>query len=116
MGRNQGLYDFWFYVTSFARYPGDFTAGTGGRVLLVRVFVRDPDPAGRDGPIAGRAAEDAVPNPWVIVVAPLTTALCLWGSRRIFNWSLSPTAVPAAAEFAMVGRVSTLGGCFPLVE
>ena len=29
------------------------------------------------------------PNVWVILVAPLMTALCLWGSRKIFIWSLS---------------------------
>ncbi len=90
MGRNQGLYDFWFYVTSFARYPGDmYRQGFVGEIfwfgfsfiipiLLVvtvpsRVFLR----------------KELSPNGWVILIAPILTALCLWGSRRIFLWSLS---------------------------
>ncbi len=37
MGRNQGLQDFWFYITIFARYPRDIYNGKalwGGSVLL----------------------------------------------------------------------------------
>ena len=90
MGRNQGLYDFWFYVTSFARYPGDmYRQGAIGEVfwfgfsfiipiLLVvtvpsRVFLR----------------KALIPNGWVLVIAPALTAITLWGSRRVFLWSLS---------------------------
>ena len=29
-GRNQGLYDFWFYITVFARYPRSIYDGSGG--------------------------------------------------------------------------------------
>ena len=29
LGRNQGLYDFWFYVTVFARYPREIYSGGG---------------------------------------------------------------------------------------
>ena len=90
MGRNQGLYDFWFYVTSFARYPGDmYRQGAVGEffwfgfsfiipILLVvtvpsRVFLQKSLSA----------------NGWVLVIAPVLTALTLWGSRRVFLWSLS---------------------------
>ncbi|QDT37158.1 ABC transporter permease [Stratiformator vulcanicus] len=35
-GRNQGLYDFWFYVTVFARYPRDiYQGGPLASILLV---------------------------------------------------------------------------------
>ena len=90
MGRNQGLYDFWFYVTSFARYPGDmYRQGAVGEffwfgfsfiipILLVvtvpsRVFLQ----------------KSLSPNWGVLVIAPALTALTLWGSRRVFLWSLS---------------------------
>src|SRR5207302_3039176 len=36
MGRNQGLYDFWFYITIFANYPRNFYAKSlGGDILRV---------------------------------------------------------------------------------
>jgi ABC-2 type transport system permease protein len=38
MGRNQGLYDFWFYVTVFARYPREIYQGNGLGDALRVVF------------------------------------------------------------------------------
>lgn len=33
LGRNQSLYDFWFYITNFARYPMEIYDGPWGRPL-----------------------------------------------------------------------------------
>ena len=33
MGRNQSLYDFWFYLTNFSRYPAEIYAGPWGSPL-----------------------------------------------------------------------------------
>jgi len=38
MGRNQGLYDFWFYITVFARYPRSIYGGSVGGEILSYVF------------------------------------------------------------------------------
>ena len=40
MGRNQSLYDFWFYLTNFSRYPAEIYAGPwGGPIRTVCTFV-----------------------------------------------------------------------------
>ncbi len=33
LGRNQSLYDFWFYITNFSRYPMEIYSGPVGRIL-----------------------------------------------------------------------------------
>lgn len=38
LGRNQGLYEFWFYITVFARYPRDIYAGSAAGNILRLVF------------------------------------------------------------------------------
>jgi ABC-2 type transport system permease protein len=38
LGRNQGLYEFWFYITIFARYPRDIYAGSAAGHILRMVF------------------------------------------------------------------------------
>ncbi len=40
MGRNQSLYDFWFYITNFSRYPAEIYAGPwGGPLRALCTFV-----------------------------------------------------------------------------
>ena len=40
MGRNQGLYDFWFYITNFSRYPAEiYTGPWGGPLRMICTFV-----------------------------------------------------------------------------
>jgi ABC-2 type transport system permease protein len=40
MGRNQSLYDFWFYLTNFSRYPAEIYAGPwGGPLRAICTFV-----------------------------------------------------------------------------
>ena len=40
LGRNQSLYDFWFYLTTFSRYPAEIYAGPwGGPIRALCTFV-----------------------------------------------------------------------------
>jgi ABC-2 type transport system permease protein len=40
LGRNQSLYDFWFYLTNFSRYPAEIYAGPwGGPLRALCTFV-----------------------------------------------------------------------------
>ncbi len=40
MGRNQSLYDFWFYLTNFSRYPTEIYSGPwGGPLRMICTFV-----------------------------------------------------------------------------
>lgn len=90
MGRNQGLYDFWFYVTSFARYPGDvYRQGLVGEFFWFGFSFLIPILLVVTIPSRVVLQKTLTPNSWVVLVAPLTTGLCLWGSRKIFLWSLS---------------------------
>lgn len=88
LGRNQTLYDFWFYITNFSRYPMEIYAGPIGRplqlgftfilpVLLVvnipaRFLVRPLD--AQNWPLAGYAL--------------LATVGCLGVSRWLFYRAL----------------------------
>ena len=77
-GRNQGLYDFWFYITSFARYPqGIFKTGTWGGdfiwfgfsfVLPILLVVTIPSRV--------LLAKTLDPNWWVGVIGPAATLVC----------------------------------------
>jgi len=89
MGRNQSLYDFWFYLTNFSRYPAEIYTGPWGGplramctfvipILLVvnipaRVLVR---------PLVGEA--------WWPVAGIVAAAIAsLAVSRLVFQWSLA---------------------------
>ena len=90
MGRNQGLYDFWFYVTSFARYPGDmYRQGFVGEIFWFGFSFIIPILLVVTVPSRVLLQKSLSPNGWVVVIAPVLTALTLWGSRRVFLWSLS---------------------------
>lgn len=40
LGRNQTLYDFWFYITNFSRYPMEiYSTGRGFPLMLIFTFV-----------------------------------------------------------------------------
>lgn len=89
-GRNQGLYDFWFYITIFARYPQNFYKQSfGGEfiwfgfsfVIPILLVVTVPSRV-----LLNKALE---PNWTVLVLAPVITLILLAISRGIFNWSLS---------------------------
>lgn len=90
LGRNQGLYDFWFYITIFARYPqGFYRQSFGGELIwfgfsfIVPILLVVTVPSRQ---ILGKTLE---PNAYVLAITPALTLLMLLVSRRIFNWSLS---------------------------
>lgn len=92
LGRNQGLYDFWFYITVFARYPRSIYNGTdesrieGADVLqfaftwVVPILLVVTVPA--------RALVKTVEQPEFFVVAALAAVVGLLLSRLAFKLSL----------------------------
>lgn len=87
LGRNRNLYDFWFYITSFSRYPREiFRRGWGvplwgffSFVIPVLVVVNVP---------ARLLAQPLRPEPsvsWQLAAfTVLATGLCLGASRWVF--------------------------------
>lgn len=88
-GRNQGLYDFWFYITVFARYPRSIYSGspTGevirfafSYVIPILLVVTVP---------ARFLLSKALEPSWISFVAVFATLVLLLISRFIFTWSLN---------------------------
>jgi len=91
LGRNQSLYDFWFYITNFSRYPMEIYSGTYGLplqwfftfIVPVLIVVNVP---------ARIMTEQLRPNTsleWMLAVfGVFATIFCLIASRFIFRWSL----------------------------
>lgn len=91
LGRNQSLYDFWFYITNFSRYPMEIYQGGWGLplwftftfIVPVLVVVNVP---------ARLLAQPLVPRQnweWGLAVfALLATLVALVGSRWVFNRAL----------------------------
>lgn len=92
MGRNQGLYDFWFYITVFARYPrniydgidaariepGELIQSAFTYVIPILLVVTVP------AEVIARGLSD-----WTFPLIGLgVTSLGLVASRRVFLWSL----------------------------
>lgn len=87
-GRNQGLYDFWFYVTVFARYPRSIYDGSpAGNVLsIVFSFII---PILLVVTVPARVLLSKVLEPsWISLVAVTAALAGLVVSRGIFHWSL----------------------------
>lgn len=90
LGRNQGLYDFWFYITIFARYPQNvYRQSFGGEILwflfsfIIPILLVVTVPA---RVLLNKLLE---PNSAVLIIAPAMTLVMLFVSRRIFLWSLN---------------------------
>jgi ABC-2 type transport system permease protein len=88
LGRNQSLYDFWFYITNFSRYPLEIYRGPVGIWLrwlflfLVPVLVVVNVPA-------RLLAKPLLPGyAYLAIYGVLATALCLAGSRWVFQRAL----------------------------
>ncbi len=87
-GRNQGLLDFWFYITIFARYPSSIYSGTPtgeiirfafSYVLPILLVVTVP----------ARLLMGMVLEPdWLAALTIASAGLTLLASRGIFQWSL----------------------------
>jgi len=90
-GRNQGLYDFWFYITVFARYPrsiytegesfaGSVLSATFTYVIPILLVVTIP---------AQVLMDKALDPRWLIFVGGGLTLAGFFVSRRIFRGSLN---------------------------
>jgi ABC-2 type transport system permease protein len=87
-GRNQGLLDFWFYITIFARYPGSIYSGSPvGEVIrfafsyVVPILLVVTVPA--------RVVMDMVLEPtWLTGLTITAAAMTFLVARMIFHWSL----------------------------
>lgn len=87
-GRNQGLYDFWFYVTVFARYPaGIYSGSVLGEIIRFAFSYVIPILLVVTVPARWLMSMTLEPS-WIVFVAPLLTIASLAASRAIFQWSL----------------------------
>jgi ABC-2 type transport system permease protein len=88
LGRNQTLYDFWFYITNFSRYPMEIYRGPWGTPLrnvftwIVPILIVVNVPA------RFLAKPLAIENWWLALFAILATVVSLFGSRWMFLRSL----------------------------
>ncbi len=88
LGRNQSLYDFWFYITNFSRYPMEIYHGPWGTplrqvftfVIPILVVINVPARMMAWPLSAGQAP--------LAVFAVLATAMSLLGSRWVFKKAL----------------------------
>ena len=85
LGRNQTLYDFWFYITNFSRYPMEIYRGTIGGplqwaftfIVPVLVVVNVP---------ARLLAKPLAAQNWPLALFGLGAAAgSLWISRLVFQ-------------------------------
>ncbi len=91
LGRNQTLYDFWFYITNFSRYPREIYRGTYGDPLrwfftfIIPVLVVVNVPAR----FLVRSLRPQTLGDWFLPLFALAAAAAsLAASRWIFNRSL----------------------------
>jgi ABC-2 type transport system permease protein len=88
LGRNQSLYDFWFYITNFSRYPMEIYSGTFGRPLrllftfVIPVLIVSNVPAR----LLVRPLTPQTPQDWLLpLFALLATAASFVFSRWVFR-------------------------------
>lgn len=88
MGRNQTLYDFWFYITTFSRYPMEIYQGRVGTPLRLTFTFLIPILVVINVPARLMAKPFQAQNWFLVVFAILATAASLALSRWIFTRSL----------------------------
>jgi ABC-2 type transport system permease protein len=88
LGRNQSLYDFWFYITNFSRYPMQIYEGPWGTplrqlftfIIPILVVINVP---------AGLLAKPLEARYWYLAVFTIgATVASLWLSRWVFQRAL----------------------------
>jgi ABC-2 type transport system permease protein len=88
LGRNQSLYDFWFYITNFSRYPKEiFTGIVGDPLRIVCTFII-PVLVVVNVPARLLALPDDSSQLWLAGYALLATGVSLIVSRWIFQRAL----------------------------
>ncbi|MDZ4852417.1 MAG: ABC-2 family transporter protein [Pirellulaceae bacterium] len=91
LGRNQSLYDFWFYITNFSRYPSDIYRPGWGLPLwtvftfIIPVLVVINVPARvLAQPVVPMANQDW----WIACFAIVATVIAWFASRWVFKRAL----------------------------
>ena len=91
LGRNQTLYDFWFYITTFSRYPMEIYRGRFGDPLrwfftfIIPVLVVINVPAR----LLARPLDPHDSQDWLLPLFAIVATLCsLLASRWVFNRAL----------------------------
>lgn len=88
-GRNQGLYDFWFYVTVFARYPRQIYTGDSFAAAFIMETFTYVIPILLIVTVPARTLVKAPFENWTFVAICFAAALLgLVVSRTVFHWSL----------------------------
>lgn len=87
-GRNQGLYEFWFYITIFARYPRNIYAGSPMAEVLRMVFSY-VIPILLVVTVPAEVVVGKVLTPsWITGITVAAAAVGLFVSRRVFYQAL----------------------------
>jgi viologen exporter family transport system permease protein len=89
MGRNSSIYDFWFYITNFSRYPMEIYDGPIGTPLRFAFTFLVPVLIVVNVPARIMAQPLAAQNWPLSLFALLATAVSLLGSRWIFIRALA---------------------------
>jgi len=88
-GRNQGLYDFWFYITVFARYPRSIYVRESITGNLLSVAFTYFIPILLVVTVPARVLLATLdPSSWFAFVPFVAAAVGLLLSRAVFHWSL----------------------------
>lgn len=87
LGRNQSMYDFWFYITNFSRYPMEIYGGNlfGNALWTFFLFVV---PVLVVINVPARVLARPLLEPWLAGFALVATVVSLLGSRWIFRRAL----------------------------
>jgi len=88
LGRNQSLYDFWFYITNFSRYPMEIYNGDWGTPLRQLFTFVIPILVVINVPAHLMAKPFTRELAWLAGFAVVATIFCLWGSRWVFQRAL----------------------------
>ena len=88
LGRNQSLYDFWFYITNFSRYPMEIYEGSFGSPLRFVFTYLIPILVVINVPAATLAKPLSATNWPLAAFAVLATVASLAVSRWIFQRAL----------------------------
>ncbi len=88
LGRNQTLYDFWFYITNFSRYPMEIYDGTWGTPLRQVFTFIVPILVVINVPARLMAKPLTRENLWMAGFGLLATVASVLASRWIFNRAL----------------------------
>jgi ABC-2 type transport system permease protein len=88
LGRNQSLYDFWFYITNFSRYPMEIYEGSWGTPLRQVFTFVIPILVVINVPARIMAKPLTADSAWMAGFGLVATAASVLGSRWVFNRAL----------------------------